>query len=69
MIPPLYRIFILFGADVQTWYQEMSKKNHVHSSGVEKSKAVSLAEHFVTDRCIGCGEQDSSGDGGLSPCF
>ncbi|BGP52794.1 DNA polymerase zeta [Rhodotorula sphaerocarpa] len=69
MIPPLERIFNLVGADVKSWYREMSKSKRVHRGAATKAgtKPVMLEEHFVSDRCIAC--HAPGGNGGLcAPC-
>lgn len=66
MIPPLERIFNLVGADVKSWYREMSKSKRVHRGAATKAgtKPVMLEEHFVSDRCIAC--HAPGGNGGTA---
>jgi len=38
LIPPMARIFILVGADVQAWYEEMPKSQKIEGQGNENQQ-------------------------------
>ncbi|XP_048520386.1 DNA polymerase zeta catalytic subunit-like [Dendroctonus ponderosae] len=61
IIPPLNRCLNLIGADVNTWFHKMPRKNKPNlpnSSPIVKS---TLSQYFISNVCVGCSQQSQGG--------
>ncbi|KZS92964.1 hypothetical protein SISNIDRAFT_478773 [Sistotremastrum niveocremeum HHB9708] len=60
LIPPLYRIFSLLGADVHSWYADTPRAAYAIAAGEDEDEDVGMPlmeEHFQGIYCAVCGDE------------
>lgn len=64
IIPPINRCFTLFGADLNTWFSEMPRKQIQYlpsEQDISKEKKSTISQYFATMNCAVCGNQTREG--------
>lgn len=64
IIPPINRCFLLIGADVNNWFNEMPRKQYTsyqHNSSPVKGKKSTISQYFSTRNCVICSKQSKDG--------
>ncbi|KAI4460352.1 dna polymerase zeta catalytic subunit [Holotrichia oblita] len=64
IIPPINRCFLLIGADVNNWFNDMPRKQYTsyqHNSSPVKGKKSTISQYFSTRNCAICTKQSKDG--------
>ncbi|KAK3931836.1 DNA polymerase zeta catalytic subunit [Frankliniella fusca] len=61
IIPPLARCLSLLGADVSSWYGNISRRNQVIVPTAQTSFKKTISQYFTTMECACCGDLTNSG--------